>query len=215
VRDRFTRIPTAALTDVLDARALRRQTLPPSIRALAPGMRLAGEAFTVEGRPAEAHDLGDWDAAIRGTLGMLGSVPAGHVAVYQCHQDTAAHFGELSATSLLARGVAGCVIDGGCRDVRLVEETGFPVFARFVTPEDSTWRWRVTATQLPVTIGVVEVTPGDWVVGDEDGVVVVPQAVAADVLAEAEEKVATESAIREAVREGVTPLEAYERYRTF
>jgi regulator of RNase E activity RraA len=212
MRERFARIYTAALADVLDAHGLRRQTLPPEIAALHPGMRLAGPAFTVEGRPVETED---WDAAIRQTLAMLGSVPEGHVAVYQCHHDVSAHFGELSATSLLARGVAGCVIDGGCRDVRFVAESGFPVFARFRTPEDSTWRWQVTATQVPVTIGRVRVEPGDWVVGDEDGVVVVPQAVASDVLAAAERKAETESAIRDAVRGGMLPLEAYERFGTF
>ena len=212
MRQRFANIYTAALADVLDGMGYRRQTLPPEIRPLAPGMRLAGQAFTVEGRPTETQD---WDAAIRRTLAMLGSVPAGHVAVYQCHHDVSAHFGELSATSLLARGVAGCVIDGGCRDLRFIEEVGFPVFARFVTPEDSTWRWQVTATQAPVTIGNVSVEPGDWVVGDEDGVVVVPQTVAADVLAAAEAKAETENVIRDAVRGGMSPLEAYERFGTF
>ena len=179
MRERFAAVPTAALVDVMDELGRREQTLPPSIRPLAPGMRVAGQAFTVEGGPS-GHD--DWDAAIRKTLGMLGEVPAGCVAVYQCHQDRSAHFGELSATSLASRGVAGCVIDGGCRDVRRIEEEGFPVFARFVTPEDSTWRWEVTATQVPITIGTVRIEPGDWVVGDEDGVVVVPAAVAGDVL---------------------------------
>jgi 4-hydroxy-4-methyl-2-oxoglutarate aldolase len=111
--------------------------------------------------------------------------------------------------------VAGCVIDGGCRDTRFIAEQGLPVFARHVTPEDCTWRWEVTATQAPITIGTVRIAPGDWVVGDEDGVVVVPLDVAADVLAEAERKVGTESEIREAVTRGVSPLEAYERYGTF
>ena len=107
------------------------------------------------------------------------------------------------------------MIDGGCRDVRLIETLGFPVFARFVTPEDSTWRWEVTATREPITIGTVRIDPGDWVVGDEDGVVVVPAAGAEDVLAAAEAKVGTESLVRDAVRDGMTPLEAFERYGTF
>jgi 4-hydroxy-4-methyl-2-oxoglutarate aldolase len=212
VRERFAAVPAAALVDAMDDLGRREQTLPASIRPLARGMRLAGEAFTVEGAPSE-HD--DWDAAVRKTLTMLGAVPAGHVAVYQCHHDRAAHFGELSATSLASRGVAGCVIDGGCRDVRLIEAEGFPVFTRFVTPEDSTWRWEVTATQEPITIGTVRIQPGDWVVGDEDGVVIVPVDIAADVLAAAEAKVGTESAIRFAVRGGMSPLDAYERYGTF
>jgi regulator of RNase E activity RraA len=196
----------------MDDLGQREQTLPASIRALAPGMRLAGEVFTVEGGPSD-HD--DWDAAIRKTLAALGDVPSGHVAVYQCNHDRSAHFGELSATSLASRGVAGCVIDGGCRDVRLIEAVGFPVFTRFVTPEDSTWRWEVTATQVPIMIGTARIVPGDWVVGDEDGVVVVPRNIAGDVLRAAEEKVGTESLVREAVRSGMTPLEAFERYGTF
>lgn len=212
MQERFARIYTAVLADVLDEHGLRRQTLPPEIRPLAPGTRLAGQAFTVEGRPSDTQD---WDAAIRKTLAMLGRVPAGHVAVYQCNHDVSAHFGELSATSLLTRGVAGCVIDGGCRDVRFIVDEGFPVFARFTTPEDSTWRWQVTATQVPVTIGQVLIEPDDWVVGDEDGVVVVPVAMAERVLAEAEAKAATENAIRDAVRGGMLPLDAYERFGTF
>jgi regulator of RNase E activity RraA len=107
------------------------------------------------------------------------------------------------------------VLDGGCRDVAFIRATGFPVFCAHVTPEDSTWRWELQATQVPVTIGTVQVEPGDWVVGDDDGVVVVPRTVAAVVLAEAEEKAATENEIRAAVRDGVTPLDAYERYGTF
>lgn len=212
VRDRFARIYSAALTDVLDGRGFRDQTLPVDIRPLVPGTRIAGQAFTVEGRPT---DVEDWDAGIRKTLSMLGSVPAGHVAVYACHMDRAAHFGELSATSLLARGAAGCVIDGGCRDTAFIADSGYPVFSRFVTPEDCTWRWEVTATQVPITIGRVRIEPGDWIVGDEDGVVAVPLAIAADVLVEAEQKAETENLIRAAVREGMTPLEAYERYGTF
>jgi 4-hydroxy-4-methyl-2-oxoglutarate aldolase len=212
VRQRFEAIYTAALADILDARGRREQTLPPQIRPLAPGLRLAGPAYTVRGRPAETSDH---DEALRKVLRMLGDVPEGHIAVYACAQDVSAHLGELSVTSLKARGVAGCVLDGGCRDVSFILDEGFPVFSRFVTPEDSTWRWSLEETQVPVTIGRVRIEPGDWVVGDDDGVVVVPGALAESVLAEAETKAATESEIRCAVREGMTPLDAYERFGTF
>ena len=212
MKDRFASIYTAALADILDAHGHRDQTLPASIRPLAPGMRLAGPAYTVQGGPSETAD---YDGALRKVLTMLGEVSAGHVAVYACRHDVTAHLGELSVTSLKARDVAGCVLDGGCRDVRFILDEGFPVFSRFVTPEDSTWRWELEATQVPVTIGRVRIEPGDWVVGDDDGVVVVPQAIAEIVLTEAEEKAATESEIRAAVRDGVPPLEAYERFGTF
>jgi 4-hydroxy-4-methyl-2-oxoglutarate aldolase len=215
VRERFAAIYTAVLADILDARGLQEQTFPPSIRPLEPGTRVAGPAYTVRGRPATSRDEAAYDEAIRKVLSMLGDVPEGHVAVYACAQDVSAHLGELSVTSLKARGVAGCVLDGGCRDINFIREEGFPVFTRFVTPEDSTWRWELEATQVPVRIGSVRIEPGDWVVGDDDGVVVVPAAIAEDVLNEAEQKAATESEIRAAVREGVMPLDAYERYGTF
>jgi regulator of RNase E activity RraA len=215
VRERFEAIYTAALADILDARGYHEQTLPPSIRPLERGMRLAGPAYTVQGAPAARADAAGYDAALRKVLGMLGDVPEGHVAVYACDQDVSAHLGELSVASLETRGVAGCVLDGGCRDIAFILEEGFPVFCRFVTPEDSSWRWELVATQVPITVGAVRIEPGDWIVGDDDGVVVVPRAIAEDVLAEAERKAATESEIRVAVREGMPPLEAYERYGTF
>lgn len=212
MRERFSRVYAAVIADILDERGLREQTLPPEIRPLATGMRIAGQAYTVEGAPS-TH--GDWDGAIRKTLAMLGEVPAGCVAVYQCNHGRSAHFGELSATSLASRGVAGCVIDGGCRDTPFIRGEGFPVFARHVTPEDSTWRWQVTTTQTPITIGSVRIEPGDWMVGDDDGVVVVPHAIADEVLVAAEQKAGAENRIRDAVRAGMTPLEAYERFGTF
>ena len=212
LRQRFEAIYTAALADILDTRGYRTQTLPPSIRPLERGMKLAGPAYTVRGKP---NETAAYDTSLRKVLQMLGEVPAGHVAVYACGQDVAAHLGELSVTSLAARDVAGCVLDGGCRDVSFIVELGFPVFCAHVTPEDSTFRWELDATQEPVSVGRVEIEPGDWVVGDEDGVVVVPSAIAESVLAEAEEKAATESEIRAAVRDGMPPLDAYERYGTF
>jgi 4-hydroxy-4-methyl-2-oxoglutarate aldolase len=212
VRDRFLAIYTAALADILDARGLRAQTLPPSIQPLEQGARLAGQAYTIKGRPAETED---YDAALRKVLAVLGSIPEEHVAVYACEQEASAHLGELSVTALKVRQVAGCVVDGGCRDVRFIRDEGFPVFCRYVTPEDSTWRWALEETQVPVTIGGVRITPGDWVVGDDDGVVVVPFEIADRVLAEAEQKAATESRVRSAIREGMSPLAAYDEYGAF
>lgn len=209
---RFRALYTGALTDVLDRRGHLRQTLPAALAPLAPGTRLAGPAFTVEGRPHPEHD---YDESIRKILAMLGDVLPGHVAVYQTNDSQSAHFGELSATSLQARGCRGVVIDGGCRDVDYLRRLSFPVFCRYTTPQDCVPRWELTATNVPVTIGEVRVEPGDWVVADHDGIVVVPAAVADDVLSEAEEKVSTESDIRAAVLEGMLPLDAYERYGTF
>jgi len=92
----------------------------------------------------------------------------------------------------------------------------FPVFSRFTTPQDSTGRWELLEHgDVELQIGGVAIARGDWVVADRDGIVVVPGALAEEVVAEAEAKAATESEIRDAVRRGTTPLDAFERYGTF
>ena len=210
---RFASVYTAALTDVLDRRGLRNQTLPPELAALEAGMRIAGPAYPVLGHPHPEHE---YDASIRRILSMLGAVPAGHVAVYETGDRSSAHLGELSVTSLQGRGCAGAVIDGGVRDADYILRSGFAVFARYATPQDCVRRWELTAHgDVTIAIGGVRVAPGDWVVGDRDGVVIVPSALTEEILSEAEEKVALENRIRDAVRDGVLPLEAYERYGTF
>ena len=212
VAARFAALYTGAVTDVLDRRGLLRQTLPAELAPLEPGMRLAGPAFTVEGRPRPG---GDYDDSIRKILGMLGAVPEGHVVLYQTNDAENAHLGELSVTSLAARGAVGAVIDGGCRDVEFIVRQGFPVFARHTTPQDCVPRWELTATGVPIQIGSVLVAAGDYVFADRDGIVVIAEALRDEVLAEAEAKVSTENEIRDAVRAGELPLAAYERYGTF
>jgi 4-hydroxy-4-methyl-2-oxoglutarate aldolase len=203
---------TGAVTDVLDGLGRLTQTLPPAIGPLAPGMRVAGPAFCIEGRPATGLD---YDASIRRILAMLGEVPSGHVAIYATRDDESAQFGELSATSLASRGVAGVVLDGGCRDVEFILREGFPVFCRFTTPQDSVLRWEVTGWGHAVEIGGVPVATGDYILGDADGVVVVPADLQDEVLAAAAELAGTENEVRAAVRGGLAPLEAYERFGKF
>ncbi|MBV8219990.1 MAG: RraA family protein [Solirubrobacterales bacterium] len=210
---RFGALYTGALTDVLDRHGYLLQTLPSELTPLEPGTRLAGPAYPVLGRPHPGHD---YDTSIRRILEMLGSVPAGHVAVYQCNDHRSAHFGELSATSLATRGCAGAVIDGGTRDAEYILREGLPVFSRYVTPQDCVPRWELLDHgDVTIVIGGVRVAPGDWIVGDRDGVVVVPGEGVDELLSEAEAKVATENEIRDSVRQGLLPLDAYERYGTF
>ena len=209
---RFGGVYTAALADVLDGLGLLAQTLPSGIRPLAPGMRLAGPAFAVEGAPSPEVD---YEESITRILECLGAVPAGSVAVYVTHDDGSAQFGELSATSLAARGAAGVVLDGGCRDVDFIVREGFPVFCRYTTPQDSVPRWLLDRYGHEVEIRGVRVATGDWIVGDADGIVVVPRDRATEVLGAAETVVGKENEVRTAVREGVAPLEAYRRYGKF
>ena len=210
---RFAALYTGALTDVLDRHGLLQQTLSADIAPLRPGMRLAGPVYPVLGRPHPGHD---YDTSIRRILEMLGSVPEGSVAVYETNDRTAAHFGELSATSLASRGCAGAVVDGGARDAEYILREDFPVFSRYVTPQDCVPRWELMAHgDVTIVVGGVQVAPRDWIAGDHDGLVIIPGDRVEEILGEAEEKVSTENEIRSSVRDGMLPLEAYERFGTF
>jgi 4-hydroxy-4-methyl-2-oxoglutarate aldolase len=209
---RYSALYTGAITDALDNHGHFRQTLPPALLPLRPGVRLAGPAWPIEGRPQPGID---YDTSIRKILEMLGSVPEHYVAVYQTNDRISAHLGELSVTSLKSRGCAGAVIDGGCRDIDYILKEDFPVFARYTTPQDCVPRWELIGYGVSVSIGGVRIDPGDYVVADHDGIVVVPSEIVDVVLTDAEAVVSTEGEIRRAVRDGVLPLEAYERFGTF
>jgi 4-hydroxy-4-methyl-2-oxoglutarate aldolase len=211
---RFGRIYTAAITDVMDEMGLLRQTLPHAIQPLAADMRVAGYAFTARGRSHRAAPR-ERDATLRRFLGMLGAVPPDSVLVLAANDNEAAHFGELSASWFRARRVRGAVIDGSTRDAASITRARFPTFVRYRSPQDSVPRWRVSDWGQPLTIGGVRINLGDIVVGDLDGVVVVPRRVAHEVLQRCERLVSTENKVRTAVRRGMTPLAAYEKFKTF
>jgi 4-hydroxy-4-methyl-2-oxoglutarate aldolase len=211
---RFAKIYTAAITDVLDDMGLLRQTLPHAIQPLTPEMRMAGYAFPARGR-AHRGKPADREATLRRFLAMLGAVPAESVLVLAANDNEAAHFGELSAEWFRARKVRGAVIDGSTRDAASIIRARFPTFVRYRSPQDSVPRWRVSDWGQPLTLGGVRVGLGDVVVGDLDGVVVVPRRIAHEVLQRCERLVSTESKVRTAVRRGMAPLDAYKKFGAF
>ena len=211
---RFARIYTAAITDVMDEMGLLRQTLPSAIQPLTPGMRVAGYAFTARGR-AHKGSPRDRDATLRRFLEMIGAAPSDSVLVLASNDTAAAHFGELSMEWFRRRKVRGAIIDGATRDAAPIGRVGFPTFVRYRTPQDSVPRWRVSDWGQPLTIGGVRVSLGDIVVADLDGVVVVPRRVAHEVLTRCEKLVGTENKVRAAVKRGMTPLDAYQKFGAF
>lgn len=202
---------TGALTDILDGLGYVKQSLSGNFLFPDPAMRMVGPAYPVEVTPnplAVSHGK-----SARGLFEMLSSVPSGHVTVVQMNGIDASIFGDLSVTALRARGAAGALIDGGARDVHTVHEMGFPVISRFVRPQGFIQRgdW-VSWGKEPVHIEGVRIAPGDYLVADGSGVVIVPREVAAKVADEASEIATKEEFLRDAVRSGMSPLEAFERY---
>jgi 4-hydroxy-4-methyl-2-oxoglutarate aldolase len=210
--DRLAACYSGAVHDVLRGMGHENVVLPPSIKPLDPTRRLAGPAWTVSGHIDRTKTR---DETLLGWCTLLSRAPSGHVVVCQPHNDEVALMGELSAQTLAARGVLGYVVDGGSRDTELVLEQGFPVFCRFLTPSDIVRRWIPDAFAAPVDIGGVTIQTGDYVLGDRDGVVVIPQAIAEEVVTQTEGVVATESEMRRALVGGMDPVEAYNRFGKF
>ena len=203
---------SGAVHDVLRLMGYEHIVLPPSIKAIAPGTRLAGPAWTVSGHIDRTRTR---DQTLLGWCTLLAKAPSGHVVVCQPNNHEVALMGELSAQTLQARGVLGYVVDGGSRDTDLVLAQGFPVFCSFLTPADIVARWIPDRYGEPVTIGTCTITTGDYLLGDRDGVVVIPAAIVDEVVTRTEEVVATESEMRRALVSGMDPVEAYRTYGKF
>jgi 4-hydroxy-4-methyl-2-oxoglutarate aldolase len=211
IRARFERLYTGAVADVLDAAGHRDQVLPAGILPIRLDMKVAGEAFPGFGVPTDDPTDNDMDKRIA----MLESVRPGSVTVWSCGgHEGSAHWGEIMSRAVMERGCVGAVVDGGLRDSEFVLDLGFPVWSRLRSPASSIGRWNIVDWDTPITVGNTRVDPGDWVFADVDGVVVVPAGIAADVLAEAEAKVAKEQLMREDLAGGLTVTEAFERHGT-
>jgi regulator of RNase E activity RraA len=121
-------------------------------------------------------------------------------------------WGELLSTAARRSGCGGAIVDGAVRDVAKMAAMGFPVFARGTSPYDSKDRNRVIDIDVPVEIDGVRFAPGDLVVADRDGIVVVPQAVEAAVIRRAWDKVHAENTVRDAVAAGLSATAAFQKY---
>src|SRR5262249_13478801 len=211
---RFARIYTAAITDVMDEMGLKRQTLPSTIQPLAAGMRTAGYACPARGR-SHAGSPRERDQTLRRFLAMLGAAPADSVLVLAAHDEAAAHFGELSASWFRVRKVRGAVIDGATRDTASIVRMGFPTFVRYRNPQDSVPRWRVTDWGQPVTIGGGRRSLRELAVRGPHRGGLLPRRAAPEVPGRCETLVGTGDKVRSAVRRGMTPLAAYEKFGAF
>ncbi len=196
---RCSKLDTAAVSDALD-----RLGIPGQCRGIKPrdhAFRMCGRAFTVLYGPRD-HD--------KGSVGdFLDEVPVGHVVVLDNGgREDATVWGDIMTFLADRNGVAGTVIDGACRDVHLCLELGYPVFTRSFSMRTGKDRVTVEGLNVPVNIGDARVAPGDILLGDSDGVVVIPRAREAEVLRVAEEISEVEERIRTALRAGKTLRQA-------
>jgi 3-hexulose-6-phosphate synthase / 6-phospho-3-hexuloisomerase len=196
IRAAFTKVSSPNVTDALQRHGAMHGLLP---HLVGPQVKLVGPAVTVVTRD------GDWAKPVE----AIDRASAGEVIVIDAGGGTTAIWGELASWSAHGRGVAGVVIDGAVRDLDAILELGFPVFSRSVSPNAGEPKGH-GEIGVEVTVGGQRVRPGDWIVGDASGLVVVPRERAQEIANRALDVLEHENRVREEIRRGST-LSAVQR----
>jgi regulator of RNase E activity RraA len=202
------RLYTAVVGDVLDQMGHRVHFLPPQIRPLRADMAIAGRAMPVIIRDAPGT-TGDRFGKL---LEALDALQEHDVYITNGGQTPYSLWGELLSTRATHLKAAGAVMNGYCRDEAGILATGFPTFCWGSYALDISYRGKVVDYGVPTLVGEVPVAPGDVIFGDRDGVLVVPQAMAADVFSAAFDKVEAEDHVRDAFRSGMSAVEAFRKF---
>jgi 4-hydroxy-4-methyl-2-oxoglutarate aldolase len=202
---------SAVLSDALDALGVTNQAMAPNIRPLDESLKLCGRART--GIYMETAEVKDGENPYELEIAIVDDLKPGDVAIFACGGSSRiAPWGSLLSTATRARGAAGCITDGFVRDILQIREMALPVFNGGIAPLDSKGRGQIQAIDVPVICGGVRVAPGDLVFGDADGVVVVPQAIEAEVLRVAFDKINGESHSMRELQAGGYLRDVYARY---
>jgi regulator of RNase E activity RraA len=202
------RLHTPVIGDILDQLGLHHQFLSPRLRPLQPAMRMVGRAMPVllgDSFGARAQPFGRLTEA-------LDSLRPGEIYLARRSRAECAAWGEILTATAKTLGARGAVIDGYHRDTAAVLAQHWPVFSHGAFGQDAGARTEVVDYRVDVEIDGVGISPGDLVIGDIDGVVVVPRRVEDEVIERALAKVSAESRTRAAIEAGMSSSEAYLRY---
>jgi len=179
--------------------------MPPEIRGITTDMTIVGRAMPV----LIADVFGPQQQPFDRLTEALDQLESGEVYVARNADVPTAAWGEILTATAIQRGAVGAVTDGYHRDTERVLSQDWPVFSRGSYAQDEGVRKSVIDVRCPISIGGVSVTPGDLIVADRDGVLVVPQAVEVEVVEKAFEKASTENLVRKAINDGMSATDAF------
>ncbi|MDR2390350.1 MAG: RraA family protein [Planctomycetota bacterium] len=199
---------TPVVGDILDAMGYTHQFLPPEIRPLRDGMKLAGRAMTV----LMIDVFGPQKKPFGLLTEALDQLEADEIYLAAGGIRRCAYWGELLTATARARGAAGAVVDGWHRDTPQVLEQNWPVFSRGGYAQDSGVRTQVVDFRCRIEVGRATVEDGDLLFGDVDGVLAIPAAAADEALEKALEKAAGEKMVRKAIESGMTATSAFAKF---
>jgi 4-hydroxy-4-methyl-2-oxoglutarate aldolase len=200
---------TAVVSDVLDRLGFRQQAMDPEIVPMYPGALVVGRAMPVRVETTQVQS----DNPYEGDMRMTEALQPGDVPVIAAPAgNRAALWGELISCAARGRGARGAIVSGYVRDSRKVAELPFPVFARGRSPLDTMGRGEVVEIGIEVVCGGVRVTPGDYVIADEDGVVIIPERAIEDVLAAVRSKANKEGDARTDLLGGESLRAVWKKY---
>ncbi|MBL8599980.1 MAG: RraA family protein [Devosia sp.] len=203
---------SAVVSDTLDALGYCNQAMAPGFTPLADETVLVGFARTGIYLPIYHDD--DSVNVYEHEIELVDSLREDEVIVLSCADNLRiTPWGELLSTRAKYLKAAGCITDGSVRDARLIRAMGFSVFSRGRNPVDTKHRGKMIWRDVPVDVGGVRINTGDFIIGDLDGVVVAPQAVADEAIAKALQKVRAESTVREELAAGQSLAAVFEKHR--
>ena len=208
----FTKASTGNVADAVDEATGQRGFMSHDMKPIFKA-KIMGQASTATLRRVLKSDQRDYPNV---QLQILDEAAPGSVLVYVIEDGLeTAGIGNLMATTAKVRGLAGAVIDGGARDVDEIQEIGFPVFSRTITPSTSVGRYVSVAKNMPVMCAGVLVRPGDWIVGDVTGVVVVPQEAIGQVVKLLRQYDEKETKMVEIIKQEKSMLKAMAKYNRY
>ncbi len=209
---RYRKLYLPAVADAIYRGGGTEQVLPSTLRPLFPETRVVGVAFTVQGTSIEQCGWDEGVERIGSYLRVFEELQPDDVLVSVNGDSHVGHFGELTGNSALVHGCTGVILDGNLRDIEGLREIGLPVFYRDLSPLNAIARWEMSASQVPVRIGDIDIHPGDIIFAEFDGILVIPKDDAEAVLLAAEAVERGEQLVRDDLRSGLSPADGLAKH---